>query len=48
MSAEKIPMIGKGNIGLVVAQVDQQAIAPIEKQNHGDFFHRGPIKLFHP
>jgi hypothetical protein len=34
--AEKIPVVGKGNFRLIVAQVNQQATVVVEKQYLGD------------
>ena len=39
MAAEKIPVIGKRNVGLVIAEIDQQSPMAIEQQDHGDLFH---------
>ena len=39
VAAEKIPMIGKRNIRLVIAQIDQELLLAVEQENLRDLFH---------
>ena len=41
VTAEKIPMIWKWYLRLIVAQVNQQSPTTIEEENLGDLFHGG-------
>ena len=46
VTAEKIPMIWKRYLGLIVAQVNQQSPTTIEEQNLGDLLHGGNFVTF--